>query len=109
MKYLEQSLEFQKVRLKSGVTGWICDVLRPGVAYILETWEPYNPDGEYQQEIINHSDIECLLIEIEVPFNISVVLPTGEFEERREEIHRELQQQEQAYKQQYQSKSAAVA
>ncbi|MDR0935598.1 MAG: hypothetical protein LBM98_02825 [Oscillospiraceae bacterium] len=101
-----KSLEFQKVKLKSGVTGWICDILKPGVAYLLEVWQPEEEGEEYRQDLVLHTDIESLLIEVEVPFDLAVPMPTGEFEEQQEAIRRQHQREQQAYKQQYQ---AAVA
>ncbi|MDR0859013.1 MAG: hypothetical protein LBN97_08285 [Oscillospiraceae bacterium] len=116
MKYLDRCLEFQKVKLKNGDIGWICDILEPGVAYMLEIWEPEDPDQEYRLETILHSDIECLLVEVEVPVGLVVPMPTvitEKWEEDRKWLkqhsEKERKQQQEEFEKYKQQKRTAVA
>jgi hypothetical protein len=83
MTAMEKSLEFQKIRLKTGEVAWIVDILEPGVAYIVDVWQPLDEESEYRTDEILHSDIECLLVEVQIPVPMPAVI-TEKWQEDKE-------------------------
>lgn len=61
--------KFQKIRLKSGKTAHIVEILDRGEAYLADI---YDGDGEYTTETIKPSDIASLIVEVEQPFKQTV-------------------------------------
>ena len=57
--------EFQKIRLKSGETAHIVEILGDGKEYIADIYEG---NGEYNTETIKPSDIASIIVEVEEPF-----------------------------------------
>lgn len=50
--------EFDKVLLKTGETAYIVDILKPGLAYVVDIDKA---DGDTETEIIEQKDIDRLL------------------------------------------------
>ena len=50
--------EFDKILLKNGEIGYICDLLRPGIAYVVDIDKP---DGTIETKIIEHEEIKKVL------------------------------------------------
>lgn len=50
--------EFDKVLLKTGEVGYVCDLLRPGIAYVVDIDKA---DGSIETEIVEHKDIEKVI------------------------------------------------
>lgn len=50
--------EFDRVLLKTGETGYICDLLRPGIAYVVDIDKA---DGSIRTDVVEHKDIEKVI------------------------------------------------
>jgi len=61
--------EYMKVKLKTGEMAWIDEVLKEGVAYIADIWQPEDGESKYRTEQISQSDIQSIVIEVEKPLN----------------------------------------
>lgn len=53
-----EAKEFDKVQLKSGETAYIADVLKAGVAYVVDVDKV---DGKIETEVIEQKDIKRVL------------------------------------------------
>ena len=55
---------YQKIKLNSGEYAHIVEIYKEGVAYEADI---YSNDGKTRTDTIEHSDIACIIIEVEKP------------------------------------------